>query len=175
MNSWAYAVAAAAVLAAAGACVLAVRSGRRSRAELQHQLVAAREDVLALTDRLEAVAAEVVQARRIAEEQVARKELASFVITGVVAEPDGVTTPREAQLVHAIEAGTPHWVPAKPLREALVRTVALGHGVRRALSPDKRDRILLEMRAEVRRSRRQRKAEMKAVRKYLRDRRKSAA
>jgi len=175
MNSWVYAVAAAALPAVAGACVLAARAGRRSRAELQRQLVTAREDVLVLTDRLEALAAEVVETRRVAEERAARREVAPFVITGVVAEPDELAPPREAQLVHAIEAGRPQWVPAKPLREGLVKTVAFGHGVRRALSPDNRDRVLLEMRAEVRRSRRQRKAELKAVRKYLRDRRKSAA
>jgi len=175
MNPWVYAVAAAALLAAAAACALVARSSRHSRAGLQQQLVGAREDVLALTERIEALSAEVVETRRVAEEQAARHEVAPFVITGVVAEPDLDVTPREAQIVHAIEAGKPQWVPAKPLREALVRTVAFGHGVRRALSPDNRDRIMLEMRAEVRRSRRQRKAELKAVRKYLRDRRNSAA
>jgi hypothetical protein len=175
MNPWVYAAVATALVAVVWACLLVARSGRRSRTELQEQLVAARQDVLALTDRIEALSAEVVETRRVAEERAARQEVVPFVITGVVAENDPDVAPREAQIVHAIETSRPHWVPARPLREALVRTVSLGHGVRRALSPDNRDRIVLEMRAEVRRSRRQRKAEMKAVRKYLRNRRNSAA
>jgi hypothetical protein len=170
MNPWVYAAAAAAVPAVVLTCVLVARSGRRSRAELHRQLVTARQDVLALTQRIEALSGEVAEARKATE---ARREVAPFVITGLIAEPESV--PREAQLVHAIEAGRPHWVPVKPLRETLVKTVSLAHGVRRALSPDNRDRIRLEMQAEVRRSRRQRKAELKAVRKYLRDRRRSAA
>jgi hypothetical protein len=174
MNPWVYAAAAAAVLAVVLSCLLVARSGRRSRAELHQQLLTAREDVLALTDRLEALSAEVDEARRVAEERAARTELEPFVITGVVAEDDA-TTPREAQLVQAIEAGKPEWVPAKPLRQALVKSVSFAHGVRRALSPDNRDRIRLEMQAEVRRSRRQRKAEMKAVRRFLRQQRKTAA
>ena len=113
----------------------------------------------------------MVETRRASE----WRETAPVVITGIVAETDADVEPRDAQLVQAIEAGRPQWVPAKPLREALIRTVSIGHGVRRALSPDMRDRIVLEMRAEVRRSRRQRKAELKAIRKYLRDRRRSAA
>ena len=131
--------------------------------------------MLALTDRLEALSDEVEEQRRLVEETRSSQEVAPFVITGLVQEPEVEVTPREAQIVQAIEASKPQWVPAAPFREALVKTLAFGHGVRRALAPDNRDRIFLEMRAEVRRSRRQRKAEMRAVRKYLRDRRKSAA
>ena len=177
MGPWVYAAAGAAVLAALGTCLLLVRGSRRNRAELRAELSAARDDVRHLTDRLEALTAEVAETHRAAVERSVQQEVAPFVITGLVAdtepEPDGVQ--REAEIVHAIAASSPRWVPATPLREALIRTVSLGHGVRRALSPDNRDRIVLEMRAEVRRSRRQRKAEMKAVRRYLRERRKSSA
>lgn len=172
MNPWVYVALAAAVVVAVPACVAALRAGRRSRAELASRLSEAQRKVAALGERVEALTNEVVETRQLAEEQTARRDVAPFLITGLVERSEG---DRQAQVVQAIEASSPHWVPAKPLREALVRTVSLGHGVRRALSPDSRDRILLEMRAEVRRSRRQRKAELKAVRKYLRDRRRSAA
>ncbi len=45
--------------------------------------------------------------------------------------------------------------------EPLVKVVAFGHGVRRALSPESRNRIWFEMRREVRRARKQRRREMK--------------
>ncbi|HET7734833.1 MAG TPA: hypothetical protein VFK52_02565 [Nocardioidaceae bacterium] len=170
MGPWVVVAGAAAVLAVvAGA--LSTRAGRRTRAQLVEQLAAAQADVRALSERIEALSDDVAEARRAAE----RRDAAPTVVTGLVLETEADVTPREAQLVQAIEAGRPQWVPAKPLRETLIRSVSLGHGVRRALGPDMRDRIMLEMRAEVRRSRRQRKAELKAVRKYLRDRRKSAA
>jgi hypothetical protein len=182
MGPWVFTVAGAAVLVGLVWSGLTLRSGRRIRAErqaeqqaeLQAELVAARGDVQALTERVEALAAEVDQARRAAQ-QARRREVEPFVITGVVEVPRTEVAPREAQLVRAIEEGRPQWVPARPLHEVLVKSVALGHGVRGALSAEKRDRILLEMRAEVRRSRRQRKAELKAMRKYLRERRKHAA
>jgi hypothetical protein len=175
MGLWVFGVAVAAVLAATVTCLLAVRSSRHNRAELERQLAATRDDLAALTAQIEALTTEVVEARRVADAQVSPTESAPFVITGVVAAHEEHVVQREAQIVRAIETSRPVWLPAKPVREALVKTVALGHGVRRALSPEKRDRIVLEMRAEVRRSRRQRKAEMKALRKYLRDRRRSAA
>ena len=45
--------------------------------------------------------------------------------------------------------------------EPLVKVVAFGHGVRRALSAESRNRIWFEMRREVRRARKQRRREMK--------------
>lgn len=45
--------------------------------------------------------------------------------------------------------------------EPLVKALALGHGVRRALSAESRNRIWFEMRREVRRARRQRRRETK--------------
>ena len=45
--------------------------------------------------------------------------------------------------------------------EPLVKVVAFGHGVRRALSAESRNKIWFEMRREVRRARKQRRREMK--------------
>ena len=52
--------------------------------------------------------------------------------------------------------------------ESLVRAVSLGHGVRRALSAENRHRIRFEVRREVRRSRRQRRIDVKQARRHLR-------
>lgn len=53
------------------------------------------------------------------------------------------------------------------LRESVVKAASLAHGVRRALSPESRSRIRFEMRREVRRSSRQRRADVKeALRQY---------
>ena len=53
------------------------------------------------------------------------------------------------------------------LRESVVKTASWVHGVRRALSPENRNRIAFEMRREVKRSRKSRRAEMQeALRAY---------
>jgi hypothetical protein len=54
------------------------------------------------------------------------------------------------------------------LRETVVKTASLAHGVRRALAPASRNRIRFEMRQEVRRSRKQRRADLKAAQRHLR-------
>jgi len=50
------------------------------------------------------------------------------------------------------------------LKETVVQTASLFHGLRRALSPETRNRIRFHMRQEVKRSRKQRKAELREVR-----------
>jgi hypothetical protein len=50
------------------------------------------------------------------------------------------------------------------LKETVVQTASLFHGLRRALSPETRNRIRFHMRQEVKRSRKQRRAELRAVR-----------
>jgi hypothetical protein len=54
------------------------------------------------------------------------------------------------------------------LRESVVKAAALSHGVRRALAPEVRNRIRFEMRREVKRSRKERRAALREIR---RDRR----
>ena len=49
------------------------------------------------------------------------------------------------------------------LGEPLVKAVALGYGLRRALSPDSRNRIAFAMRREVRRARKQRRRDTKVA------------
>ena len=50
------------------------------------------------------------------------------------------------------------------LKETVVQTASLFHGLRRALAPETRNRIRFHMRQEVKRSRKQRRAEMREVR-----------
>jgi hypothetical protein len=183
MDPWVYVVMAAACVLLVVGAAFAVVSARRSslrQQQVDRQLASALTAVEALAGRLDALTTEVADARRLAEQHAAQTASAStpaYVITGMVPDPPSrrPPAPDAAQIVRALEAGRPLWVPAKPLREALVRSVAVGAGVRRALSAESRDRILLEMRAEVRRSRRRRKAEQKALRRQLRAQRNRAA
>jgi hypothetical protein len=50
------------------------------------------------------------------------------------------------------------------LKETVVQTASLWHGLRRALAPETRNRIRFHMRQEVKRSRKQRRAELREVR-----------
>jgi hypothetical protein len=50
------------------------------------------------------------------------------------------------------------------LKETVVQTASLFHGLRRALEPETRNRIRFHMRQEVKRSRKQRRAELREVR-----------
>ena len=50
------------------------------------------------------------------------------------------------------------------LRETVVQTASLFHGLRRALAPETRNRIRFHMRQEVKRSRKQRRIELREVR-----------
>jgi hypothetical protein len=50
------------------------------------------------------------------------------------------------------------------LKETVVQTASLFQGLRRALAPETRNRIRFHMRQEVKRSRKQRKVEMREIR-----------
>ena len=53
------------------------------------------------------------------------------------------------------------------LRETVVKAASLAHGVRRGLAPATRNRIRFEMKQEVRRARKQRRAELKRAQRDL--------
>ncbi len=53
------------------------------------------------------------------------------------------------------------------LRETVVKAASLAHGVRRALTPEQRLKMRAEYKREVRRSRKQRRAELKEARRHL--------
>jgi hypothetical protein len=60
------------------------------------------------------------------------------------------------------------------VKEAVVRAASLAHGVRRGLAPATRNRIRFEMKQEVRRSRKQRRADLKAAQRDLHARQRAA-
>lgn len=53
-------------------------------------------------------------------------------------------------------------------RESVIKAAGLAHGLRRALSAENRNRIRFEFRREVKRSRKQRRADLKAALRHLR-------
>jgi len=61
------------------------------------------------------------------------------------------------------------------LRETVVQTAALVQGLRRALAPETRNRIRFHMRQEVKRSRKQRRAELRELRREWARRRAAGA
>jgi hypothetical protein len=52
------------------------------------------------------------------------------------------------------------------LRETVVKAASLTHGLRRALAPEVRNRIRFEMGREIKRARKQRRADLKAARRH---------
>jgi hypothetical protein len=85
---------------------------------------------------------------------VAPRETPEFVITRVGDEPEPDPVPTVPAPVFADIVA----------RETVIQAASLAHGLRRALDPETRNRIRFHMRQEVRRSRKQRKAEQRAVR-----------
>jgi hypothetical protein len=136
--------AAVALLLLACVLVLVLRSRTNSRRELADALSRAQAETTELRSRLDALT-----------EQLERQS--SSMIS--VDDPAYVIT----------DAGTPPLEPTVPDRvvlsatvgQPLVKVVAFGHGMRRALSAESRNRIRFEMRREVGRTRKQRRREMR--------------
>ena len=116
----------------------------RSRAESRRELAAARAETEALRARLDALSQRLEET---SSAMVTREE-ATFVITDAGSTE---ATPNVADSV----------VLTATLGEPLVKVVAFGHGLRRALSAESRNRIWFEMRREVRASRKRRRREIK--------------
>jgi hypothetical protein len=150
LPAWTVVSALAVVLLLAGALVLATVRGRRraarDRAEAEGEAAALRAQVAEIERRLDSALASPV---------AGRPEDTDFVITrvGEPAAPEApvpaVAAPLFADLV---------------LRESVVQAASLAAGLRRALAPETRHRIRFEMRREVKRSRKQRRADLKEAR-----------
>ena len=144
---------------ALGAALLVVAAlvvqGRRARAATRDEIAAARAESALLRERVEDLAARVE--RRDAPAAVAdgasdaAADGAAYVITDAGTVPPLEPRPMVSDRV----------VLNAALGEPLVRAVALGHGVRRALSAESRNRIRFEMRREAKRARKQRRREMR--------------
>ncbi len=150
--------AALAVLLLVVVLAVTIRHGVGARRELSLQLAATRDDV----ERLERQVEELERAlRRFRAEARETGDDSAFVVTeaGVVrlTDPSAEAEPVAARPV------PDQVVLSATLGEPLVKAAAFSHGVRRALSAESRNRIRFAMRQEVRRSRRQRRRDMKAA------------
>ena len=123
---------------------------------------AARADAEALRDRLERLEARLDDGPAAPGPSTAPVE---FVITDLGTrvepepEPEPIAAPAFADIV---------------LKETVVMAASLAHGVRRGLAPANRNRIRFEMRQEVRRSRKQRRTDLKAAQRDLHARQRAA-
>lgn len=141
MPAWLVLASAACLVLLVVLALAAIRWGMRATRSL-----AAREAESAALGRQ----VEEIRHRLAGERPVATREEGDFVITALGDEqPAPVVAPALfADIV---------------LRESVVRSASLLHGLRRALSPQARDRIRSEVRREVKRSRRQRRTQQKAA------------
>lgn len=149
------------VVLALGAGLVALVRGRR---RVERRLTESLAEVQSLRERVDDLCRQMDR-RSASDSDTEPDRPREFVITSL---PDAVAARTLA-------------VPGKPgaslsagqfttvaLSESLVRVVAVGYGVRRALSPESRNRIRFAMRQEVRRSRRQRRRDLKEAKRQLR-------
>jgi hypothetical protein len=156
-----------AVLVALGlavALVLAVAGRRRLERELR--------EVRADLGDLRSTLVELVETKRRGTPPVEPAPLVEPVETkpGPAPQPAGdylITTLADEDPEPAVPMSSGQFASVA-LGESLVRLVSLGYGVRRALSPEQRNRIRFEMGREVKRSRRQRRRDLKDARRHLR-------
>jgi hypothetical protein len=137
-------------------CLALLVSTLRGRRSWARERDAARAEVADLRARLE-------ELERDLRMPVAAPE-AEFVITGLGSEQP------QAEPAPARAAAAPIDGPAfadTVLRETVVKAASLAHGVRRGLAPATRNRIRFEMKQEVRRARRQRRADLKQAQRDL--------
>lgn len=145
-------VATAAAVVLGVTCLLLARAVRRDRERTASALADARAEAADLRARLDALAVRLDRPERESEE---------FVITRV---GESGAEPAEPLVPERIDG---RLFADIVLRESLVKAASLGHGVRRALAAETRNRIRFEMRREVKRSRKQRRAELKELRRNL--------
>lgn len=157
--SWLAVVTLLVVVALLAAVVVLARSLRRSRRHTEELLAAAASDADALREQLAGLEVRL-------RTQSSAVETRDRVPVAVVDEREYLIT----DLGQDRGPRTPARVVPAPLfadivlRESFIKTAALAAGLRRALSPEVRNRIRFEMRREVKRSRKERKLMLKAAR-----------
>ncbi len=140
-------------LALAGLAVVALAllvALTRLRARTEREIAGAHDEAAALRDRLDRL-----------EQEHARPE------------PPPVTVDQEFRITRVGDPDTATSDPGEPvrlertvfadvlLRESVIRLGSLTHGVRRAMSAESRNRIRFEMKREVKRARKHRRAEQR--------------
>ncbi|MDQ6526823.1 hypothetical protein RB608_24585 [Nocardioides sp. LHD-245] len=165
LPAWLAVLIAVAVLAFAVAAFRLARSVRQARGHTEALLTAAAQDAEALREQLAGIEAELQEKQDVAVRKdrtpVATVDDREYVITDLGQE-HGPRVP--ARVVPA-----PMFADIL-LRESVIKTAALAAGLRRALSPEVRNRIRFEMKREVKRSRKERKLMLRAARRDLESR-----
>ena len=134
---------------------------RRDRSHVQDQLAAAYAMVAVLEERVRALE----EAGNAEPASGATSEPPTYVISRI-AEPAGLDGPAPVPVDHRIDGSL---FADLVLRESMVKGISLAYGVGRALSPETRNRIRFLMRQEVRRSRKQRRSDVRAAKRHLAD------
>lgn len=122
----------------------------RARSRTDRELGAARAETAELRDQLDALE------RRLSRPEPLDAPETEFVITNL-GEPEPEPAPQIDKTLFADIV----------LRETVVKAASFAHGLRRALDPETRNRIRFEMGREVKRARKQRRADTRqAVREW---------
>lgn len=122
---------------------------QRARSRTDRALAASRAETAALRLQVEELE------RRLVRAEPRPAPDAEFVITNLGApEPEPEPVPQIGGALFTDMV----------LRETVVKAASLAHGVRRALGPETRNRIRFEMRREIKRARKQRKADTRQAR-----------
>jgi hypothetical protein len=121
----------------------------RARSRTDRELAASRAETASLRAQLEELERRMTPPPRAAA-------ATEYVITNL-GEPESAPAAPAPQVGGALFADL-------VLRETVVKAASLAHGVRRALDPETRHRIRFEMKREVKRARKQRKADTREAR-----------
>lgn len=125
----------------------------RSRSRTERVLANAQAETAVLRDQVAAL-------ERRVDRPTAKPEASSYVITDLGLE----TVPDQSDVEGPVAPISSALFADLVLRESVVKAAALVHGVRRALDPETRHRIRLEMKREVKRARKQRRADTREAR-----------
>lgn len=147
--TWVTAALAAVVLLVLGVSVAVLVPVLRDRARAEESAAESRSECLRLERRMQEL-----------EQRLARMQQAPAAAGG---RAYVITDAGREELPEAGTMLADRFVLSAAVGDPLVKVVALGHGVRRALAPEVRHRIRFAMRQESKRARKQRRREMRAV------------
>lgn len=133
-----------------GATLLLTVAFVRARSQTLRALSTARAETLTLRGQVDEIERRLTTPRSVARDHT------EYVITHV-----GDDEPADPEPAPRLEA--PLFADLV-LRETVVQAASLVHGLRRALTPESRNRIRFEIRSEIKRSRKQRRAELREAR-----------
>jgi hypothetical protein len=171
--------AAAVVVVVLVALLLAgARRGSLRRRDLEAELARARADIEALQERVDRLDRGSHPRTTTTGREPASADASEYLITSLATSRSDAGADVAADAAATRTSGsalTGGEFLDVALGESLVRVAALLHGVRRAASPENRNRIRFEMAREVKRARRQRRRDLKDARRDLQRRQAGSA